>query len=157
MRHEAIVRRTCRRFAGSADDEDDLCQMVWLHVLKRIRIGQRPATSSAVWTRTVARRACLDHVRKEARRRELADPALAADREPSVDPVPCRAFLSRRVRTAVAGLPRRQREVVELRYLRGMTTREVADSLAVAEGTVKASLHAALGNLQSSADPCWLD
>jgi RNA polymerase sigma factor (sigma-70 family) len=44
------------------------------------------------------------------------------------------------VQRALARLPRRQREVAVLRYLLGMSTREVASVLNVGEGTVKNSL-----------------
>lgn len=44
------------------------------------------------------------------------------------------------VARALATLPRRQREMAVLRYLMDMTTREVADTLGVSEGTVKNSL-----------------
>ncbi|MEX0985099.1 MAG: sigma-70 family RNA polymerase sigma factor [Actinomycetota bacterium] len=44
------------------------------------------------------------------------------------------------IQRALAVLPRRQREVAVLRYLLGMSTRDVAATLHVSEGTVKNSL-----------------
>jgi len=44
------------------------------------------------------------------------------------------------IERALATLPRRQREVAVLRYLIGMSTKEVAEVLRVSEGTVKNSL-----------------
>jgi RNA polymerase sigma factor (sigma-70 family) len=42
--------------------------------------------------------------------------------------------------TALAALPRRQRQIAVLRYFLQMDTRQVADALGVSEGTVKNSL-----------------
>jgi RNA polymerase sigma-70 factor (ECF subfamily) len=47
------------------------------------------------------------------------------------------------VRQAVAALPARYREAVALYYLRGVSVEEVARSLRVPEGTLKARLHRA--------------
>jgi RNA polymerase sigma-70 factor (ECF subfamily) len=47
------------------------------------------------------------------------------------------------VTAALAGLPRRQREVTVLRYYLGMNVAETASALGVGEGTVKTSLHRA--------------
>ncbi|TMK59782.1 MAG: sigma-70 family RNA polymerase sigma factor [Actinobacteria bacterium] len=44
------------------------------------------------------------------------------------------------IQRALAGLPRRQRQIAVLRYFLQMDTREVADALGVSEGTVKNSL-----------------
>jgi RNA polymerase sigma factor (sigma-70 family) len=42
---------------------------------------------------------------------------------------------------AVSRLPRRQREVIALRYLAALSEREVAQTLGIAPGTVARSLH----------------
>ena len=47
-------------------------------------------------------------------------------------------------------LPDRQREAVACRYLRGMTVRETAQAMSVAEGTVKAAVFAALEGLRKA-------
>jgi RNA polymerase sigma factor (sigma-70 family) len=48
---------------------------------------------------------------------------------------------------AVRSLPRRQAQVVALYYLEGCPTREIAETLDCAEGTVRATLHQARARL----------
>jgi RNA polymerase sigma factor (sigma-70 family) len=54
------------------------------------------------------------------------------------------------VRAAVAGLPRRQREVVSLRFYADLPVAETAARLGVAEGTIKALTHQAIASLRRS-------
>jgi RNA polymerase sigma factor (sigma-70 family) len=49
---------------------------------------------------------------------------------------------------AVVRLPLRQRQVLALRVLVGLSTRETAESLGIAEGTVTAHLHRAVATLR---------
>jgi RNA polymerase sigma-70 factor (ECF subfamily) len=49
---------------------------------------------------------------------------------------------------ALDKLPPRQREAVACRFLRHLSVRQTAEAMGCAEGTVKATLHAALGNLR---------
>lgn len=58
-----------------------------------------------------------------------------------------RSMLGRAIRRALLELPERQRAVIVCRMLEGLSTRETAERLDCAEGTVKATLHAALGRL----------
>ena len=53
------------------------------------------------------------------------------------------------VRAAVVRLPRRQRQVVVLRYFLGYPVAEVASELGMAEGTAKALLHQARARLSA--------
>ena len=52
------------------------------------------------------------------------------------------------VRDAIATLPARQREAVVLRYLADLPLADVAEAMGCAVGTVKATLHQALGSLR---------
>lgn len=49
---------------------------------------------------------------------------------------------------AILGLPRRQREVVVLRFLFDWSVREVGTALGIPEGTVKSRLHRAVAQLR---------
>ena len=57
---------------------------------------------------------------------------------------------ARRVRALVAALPERQREVVLLRIFEDLSVRETASAMGCREGTVKALLHKATANLETS-------
>ena len=66
---------------------------------------------------------------------------------PMLDPDDDTAVNAVVVRSALAGLPERQRLAVVLRYFAGLSTAETADAMGCASGTVKSTLHAALASL----------
>jgi RNA polymerase sigma factor (sigma-70 family) len=77
----------------------------------------------------------------ERRARGLLEHAAAGQRvEPTDESVVA-------VRTAIAQLPPRQREVVLLRYFADLSVQATAEVMGCAEGTVKASTHKALATL----------
>jgi RNA polymerase sigma factor (sigma-70 family) len=106
-----------------------------LRAWERSERGER-IDSLPAWVATVA----LNHARSALRRLRSERKARArleaeASNRPS-SPAAERVDIER----ALAALPRRQREVVVLRYYLGMETREVASVLAINEGTVKSTL-----------------
>lgn len=54
------------------------------------------------------------------------------------------------VRAAVRGLPRRQREVIVLRYFQGLSVREASRVLGISESAVKSSASRALDSIQAA-------
>jgi RNA polymerase sigma-70 factor (ECF subfamily) len=101
---------------------------------------ERPVT----WVYVVA----MNRVRREFRRHPGRDVA-SADIEDSspTDPLSGVAT-SITVRSAIDRLATRQRAAIVLRYLADLTVPEVARAMRCSEGTVKSTLHAALGRLQ---------
>jgi RNA polymerase sigma-70 factor (ECF subfamily) len=63
--------------------------------------------------------------------------------EPPLDPAEMTALVA-----AIESLPDRQREAVTLRFLQEMSVKDTAEAMGCAEGTVKAAVFAALGNLR---------
>ena len=59
-----------------------------------------------------------------------------------------RAELRGKLVDAVADLPPRERDAVELRLVQGLSTKKAAQRMECAEGTVKAALHHARQKLQ---------
>lgn len=108
---EALVRAWIRSDRG--DDIESLPAWVAVVAMNLTRSG---------WRRVTA----------ERRARARLASAVASDDARSVDRVD--------IQRALAGLPRRQRQIAVLRYFLHMDTREVADALGVSEGTVKNSL-----------------
>jgi len=95
---------------------------------------------------------CMNVVR-EMRRRRGSDPVQGLD----LDVLTFRADAGPMGERNLAGLfvaierlPARQREAVTCRYLRRLSVRETAAVMGCAEGTVKATVAAALGNLRDA-------
>ena len=72
----------------------------------------------------------------------------AAPREATPEERSQAAQIQRRLDAAVCALPKRQRTAFVLRYLEGLSTEESAEIMDCAPGTVKATLHAAVGKLR---------
>ncbi|MCJ7738221.1 MAG: RNA polymerase sigma factor, partial [Anaerolineae bacterium] len=73
-------------------------------------------------------------------------PAPQSDPERAIEDRECWASVHR----AIDRLPRAQRVVVVLHYLEGLSTREIAEVMDIAEGTVKSRLHYARLKLKKS-------
>jgi RNA polymerase sigma-70 factor (ECF subfamily) len=72
---------------------------------------------------------------------------------PAIDPDPAIAVAATvDLVRAARGLPRRQRQVVVLRYLADLSEREVAQLLGLSTGTVKTHLHRATATLRDRLD-----
>ena len=93
----------------------------------------------------------IDIIRSESARRirEERDIRLTAQAEPTLDEEVWQMTLVAKVRDAVAGLPDRERQVIEFAYLGGLTYREVALRLEMPEGTVKSRIRSGLARLQN--------
>jgi RNA polymerase sigma-70 factor (ECF subfamily) len=153
----ALMRRETPRlfavvrcFTEHDDDAEDLLQHLWLIVLDRSHRRDARMPMGA-WLHSVALNLGRSHHRRAKRRKWLrlrwaADlPRTSADGNTVTVADTAGTALWR----AVAGLPRLQREVVLLRVVEELSTRETAVRLGRAEGTVKASLHRALGTLRT--------
>lgn len=103
---------------------------------------------ASTWILTLIHRRAVDLVRREQPRR--AEPLEAAP-HPSGDDTEDEAWLRlRRVRVqeALAGLPDKQREALELAYYGGFTQSELADRLGEPLGTIKSRMFSGLANLR---------
>ena len=99
------------------------------------------------------RTSVVNGVRSLHRRRLVARRHLHAATPEDVPPADLALLLTedqREVVTALRTLPRRQREVLVLRYWSDLSEAEIADTLGIARGTVKSSASRALASLQKS-------
>jgi RNA polymerase sigma-70 factor (ECF subfamily) len=107
----------------------------WRHV----RTLDRPAA----WLYVVA----MNHVR-DRWRREHREPRWDTKLDTSTSDPSGGVTTALSVREAITTLPPRQREAVVLRYLADLSLTDVAEAMGCAVGTVKATLHEALGSLR---------
>ena len=149
-RHGGRVLAVAVRIAGNRTLGEDLCQEVWLHLL-RVLPRYDPARPFAPWLYQVAVNLCRNRVRGERRRPALSLDALEEDRGVvtiSRDPPPGerieRADDLRAIREARDGLPAAYRAILALRDEAGWSPEEISEALGgMPVGTVKNRLHRA--------------
>jgi RNA polymerase sigma-70 factor (ECF subfamily) len=142
-RHFDPVARALTLATGSRDLAEDATQDAFTKALRRwrrVRQMDRPDG----WVYVVAMNAARDRARK-AERTSTPAPEPAVDHSGGV-------AVRLTVRDAIATLPPRQREAVVLRFLADLSLDEVATAMGCAVGTVKATLHQAMGALRVELD-----
>jgi RNA polymerase sigma-70 factor (ECF subfamily) len=126
---------------GAAGDAEDAAQDAFVKAMVRWRsvsTMERPAT----WVYVVAVRAMR---RRLGRDRSVADvPSDEGEVADETEGVVTAAVISK----ALATLPARQRLAVVLRFHGDLTVPEIARAMRCSQGTVKSTLHAALGRLR---------
>jgi RNA polymerase sigma-70 factor (ECF subfamily) len=145
-RHYRGIYNMVYRMLGNAEDALDLTQETFLRVYTRLDTFQlgRPFTA---WLRRIASNLCIDHLRQRPQPAVSLDEQLEAgleqaDDSPGASP-PDRLEMaedSRRVLAAVQRLPAKQRAVLIMRHVDGMSLEEIAAALGWPLGTVKVNL-----------------
>jgi RNA polymerase sigma-70 factor (ECF subfamily) len=136
--HQQKVLRTAYRLLGRMEDAQDVCQEVFLRLLKNLDSLDAPAQS---WLYRVTVNLCNDHYRRNHR-------LTAVEIEP-IDPTPSAERVLQdddRKRLLALGLRRlteRERTAIVLRDIEGLSTAEVAAILGVEEVTVRSQCAAA--------------
>jgi RNA polymerase sigma-70 factor (ECF subfamily) len=146
----ADVYALCRRLLGDPSDAADATQEVYLRVVRSV-LGFRGDAAFGTWIHRVTVNVCMTALRRrgDVRARGQSagvldasfDELVAEDASPE-DRVTT-ADLARRTARALAELPEDAREVVVLRDVQGLSTKETAELLGITEGAVKVRLHRA--------------
>jgi len=139
----AVAYRVAHRLLGDREDAEDVAQEALARAYAR---WPSVAGHAEAWVARVATNLAIGRYRTRRRRGVDLPPsgreghgagaadALAIDRLGLVD--------------ALRRLPRRQREVLVLRYLADLTEQDVADALGTSVGTVKQHAHRATTRLR---------
>lgn len=151
----ADVYAQCRRLLGDPSDAADATQEVYLRVVRSV-LGFRGDSAFGTWLHRVTINVCMTALRARGDVRARGQSAGLLDASfddlASADASPeervTRADLARRTAKALAELPEDAREVVVLRDVQGLSTRETAELLGVTEGAVKVRLHRAHARLR---------
>lgn len=155
MRAQEVAWRFSLLVCGGADEAEDAMQEA---LLKTYRYASRIREPGAfrTWLYRTVKNACL--IRRRRRVDEparlvsldelLPDPSAGGMREPAdrarrPDELAMNAHLRRRLRAALAKLPRQYRTILVLREIEALSTREVARVVGISEANVKTRLHRA--------------
>lgn len=149
---QVIARRYSQAVCGRAPDSDDAMQEALLQTFRNARRIREPKAFRSWLYRTV-KNACLIGRRRKGIERltgSMSDEAAleVADAAPPADLAIQSAEERERIRGVLARLAPAHREVVFLRDLEGLSTREVARVLGITEANVKVRLHRAHAQLR---------
>ncbi|HZO96470.1 MAG TPA: sigma-70 family RNA polymerase sigma factor [Gaiellaceae bacterium] len=103
---------------------------------------------ASTWILTVVHRRAVDLVRREQRRRAEPLPEAEAAAGGGSDEAMWLRLERERVQAALAKLPDRQREAIELAYYGGFTQSELAERLGEPIGTIKSRMFTGLARLR---------
>ncbi len=163
---ERHVRGTAFQVAhsmvGSHDDALELCQETFLKAF-RARATYDPAQPFLPWFQRILRNTCFSFLRKRGRLKESSLSAAHGDEDEGdwelVDPTPGPSMgieSSERASlfwSAFRELGARDREILALRHFRELPYREIAEILAIPEGTVMSRLFHARRRLREALGP----
>ena len=155
QRYNRRIYNICYRFAGSADDAQDLTQEVFIKMYRMMSSYDSGRAAFMTWVTTITRNLLVDHFRKTKQDRmtetldgassEHEDAMPLSDRIPDKGAPPDARVQSREtgeaVHQALQKLSPELREAVILRDLQDLDYREIAAVLRVPEGTVKSRIN----------------
>jgi RNA polymerase sigma-70 factor, ECF subfamily len=151
--HQKRVYGLCYRFTGNAADAEDLTQDVFLKIYSNLGSFDATRGSLPVWITTMTRNLLVDNFRRTRNLRatgslddgwEQTEELKPVDRLVAGGPSPhesaARKELAHMVQGALAKVSVELREAVILRDLQDLDYKEIAQVLAIPEGTVKSRI-----------------
>jgi len=155
--HQKRVYGLCYRFTGNAADAEDLTQDVFLKIYVNLNSFDATRGSLPVWITTMTRNLLVDNFRRTRNHRatssldegwdqaeDLRPHLSAADRLADAGPSPHESAaqneLKKMVQKALMKVSVELREAVILRDLQELDYKEIAQVLAIPEGTVKSRI-----------------
>ena len=161
-RHQDKVYAMCTRILGSPTLAEEVAQDVFVAVFKNLH-RFRGDSRFSTWLYRVVVNHCKNKQAHRYRRKEKQHESLDQPKEleggevkrelPSSNPGPEKAALARErqriLHAGLAELSEEQRTIIVMRDLNGLPYDEIAETLGVAQGTVKSRLHRARGELKN--------
>ena len=151
-RHASAAFSLAYRIVGTRSGAEDVSQEAFLSLW---RSGARydPGRGSVrTWVLGIVHHRAIDFLRRSAvhDKRRASDEGIEDRFEAGerTDVEAARRDEARTVRAALDGLPRDQRQVIELSYFGGFTHTEIADILEAPIGTIKGRMRLGLGKLR---------
>jgi RNA polymerase sigma-70 factor (ECF subfamily) len=157
-KYQNSVYNLCRKMVRNPEEARDLAQESFVKTFASLD-RYNPVYAFSSWLFKITSNLCIDHIRKQRMKllsihepvegeegpilRELADPGQTPDQ------VSEGAELREAIRAAIDQLPHHYRVILILRHQEQLSYDEIAQSLAIPLGTVKARIHRAREGLKS--------
>jgi len=129
-------------------ETEDLCQDVWMRVVRSIDKYEPRGAGFPGWLFTIAGNAVKDYYRRSSNRPETPTADMLNLNSPSIEVSPeeaaLRSEVSHELAKAMGRLPSKQRQCVTLRFFEGLSLAETASIMGTTIGNVKVTQHRAL-------------
>lgn len=144
--------RAAFRMLGNGADAEEVLQESYLRAHAALRQGRwQDGTKTYAWLLSIVSRGCIDALRRRKVRpvpvSDIPEAWLIADGVHAEHAARLGELLS-----SMDELPPEQRAALVLRYLEGLSNREVADALSISEGAVEQRLIRAKATLKRRLD-----
>ncbi|MBM3239914.1 RNA polymerase sigma factor [Candidatus Poribacteria bacterium] len=159
-KYKSLLFSYVRRKVGDNDDAEDITQEVFVKVYRALPNWQ-PRASFQTWLYTIARNRCTDYHRARTRRQfqsldddeefTLTPPATDIYSDP--EKMAEESELGRIISEAIEQLSPKQKEVFRLHHYQGLQIKEIAETLGMADGSVKVHHHRAMKKLKKILAP----
>lgn len=151
-RHASAAFSLAYRIVGTRSGAEDVSQEAFLSLWRSGGRYDRRRGSVRTWVLGIVHHRAIDFLRRSAvhDKRRASDEGIEDRFEAGerTDVEAARRDEARTVRAALDGLPRDQRQVIELSYFGGFTHTEIADMLEAPIGTIKGRMRLGLGKLR---------
>jgi RNA polymerase sigma-70 factor (ECF subfamily) len=154
-RYSRVVYSFALRIVGDPQLAEEILQEVFFRVWQQGSGFQSNRGSLITWLLSITHNLAIDEVRKRNRRPQKADsedPELVlgamADESTDIEQEVWLSGVRMAIVEALNRVPKEQRDVIELAYFRGLTQREIAETLGQPLGTVKTRMRLGLQKLR---------
>jgi RNA polymerase sigma factor (sigma-70 family) len=152
-RHAVFLMSYVRRHVRSREDSEDIVLEVFLATLKRHELVHLSEEQQLAWLLRVASNKIADHHRRAGNRvaqsLDEAETAIPAD-EQSLDQLVLRQEEHALLRDRLGQLPEQYQLVLQLRFVNGLRSTEIAARLHKSPGAVRMTLVRALNTLRET-------
>jgi RNA polymerase sigma-70 factor (ECF subfamily) len=151
-KYERAVFTICLRMVRNRDEATDLAQEAFIKTFSSLD-RYNPAYAFSSWLFKITSNLCIDYLRKRRISTFAMDEPVESEKGEftrqyeSPDPTPDETFsrneTMQKLDAGIAALPEHYRIMLVLRHQEDMSYEEIAESLAIPLGTVKARIHRA--------------
>lgn len=150
-RHQELVYNVARKMMGNEDDAQDLLQEVFLRVYEKIDKFKPKPASFSTWLYRLTVNLCIDELRKQKKDATIVplEEALSEMQADTPEDNALSGDLERQVYKALDSLREKERVIIILRYMEGLSHEELAQVFKCSVGRVKSRLHEARHKLRT--------
>jgi len=147
--HGALIYSYCHRVVGP-NLAADVTQEVFISAWRSRENYDSKRGTFAAWLMTIAKRRCVDALRRSGRRPEFATDTTEPGTEPATEDVVAVERIADRMLLddVISQLPGRARKAVELAFFEQLTHPEIAATTGSPLGTVKSDIRRALAAMR---------